>query len=214
MKEHSVCIWWWDVTYMCVGWGTDSLGTWAPFLLLSSSFFLKKLGQQKQPRPRTGGLGLSRTLEGTGAAGRTAGHRRPPPRHPGSRLWLRRTCLLPRYGAEVLDDWAGCASRHAEFQLETLWHHPGWGGHWAARARPAGRCEGLWELSLAGIPTSVPTCSRTQVWFPPRARSNPPTLQQIIKTHLYLICLLELIEFLRSANATVCAASRSVAWNS
>lgn len=50
--------------------------------------------------------------------------------------------------------------------------------------------------------------------FPPPARSNPPTLQQIIKTHLYLICLLELIEFLCSANATVCAASRSLARNS
>lgn len=63
------------------------------------------------------------------------------------------------------------------------------------------------------VPGAVPACSGTHVCSSLRAHGNLPTLQQIIKTHLYLICLLELIEFLRSANATVCKASRSLARN-
>lgn len=38
----------------------------------------------------------------------------------------------------------------------------------------------------------------------PFAYSNPQPFEQIIKIHLYLICLLELIEFLRSANVSGC----------
>lgn len=66
---------------------------------------------------------------------------------------------------------------------------------------------------LASLQLCQPAHARMCGFLPP-TRSNPPTLQQIIKTHLYLICLLELIEFLRSANATVCAASRLLARNS
>lgn len=46
--------------------------------------------------------------------------------------------------------------------------------------------------------------------MPPRAASslfaysNPQPFEQIIKIHLYLICLLELIEFLRLANVSGC----------
>lgn len=36
------------------------------------------------------------------------------------------------------------------------------------------------------------------------ASSNPQPFEQIIKIHLYLICLLELIEFLRLANVSGC----------
>lgn len=47
-------------------------------------------------------------------------------------------------------------------------------------------------------------CPRTYHFLPffPFADSNPQPLEQIIKIHLYLICLLELIEFLRLANVT------------
>lgn len=88
-------------------------------------------------------------------------------------------------------------------------------GRWLRGDRdPTGRNEGRQEASrLASLRPCQPAHTR-MCGFPPRAPSNPPTLQQIIKTHLYLICLLELIEFLRSANATVCAASRSLARNS
>lgn len=37
------------------------------------------------------------------------------------------------------------------------------------------------------------------------AYSNPQPFEQIIKIHLYLICLLELIEFLRLVNVSGCA---------
>lgn len=86
------------------------------------------------------------------------------------------------------------------------------------RSCPIGRKAGGWgwgqEASRLASPRSCQPAHACLCGFPPRAPSNPPTLQQIIKTHLYLICLLELIEFLRSANATVCAASRSLARNS
>lgn len=61
------------------------------------------------------------------------------------------------------------------------------------------------------INPSDPLC---QCWegrpVPPRAASslfaysNPQPFEQIIKIHLYLICLLELIEFLRLANVSGC----------
>lgn len=92
---------------------------------------------------------------------------------------------------------------------------PPWeGGHWAGGGHAL--LGGIWgsRKHPPGIPRLCQPAHACMCGFPPRARSNPPTLQQIIKTHLYLICLLELIEFLRSANATVRAASRSLAWNS
>lgn len=159
-----------------------------------------------------------------GAAGRTAGTCGPglptlgtaiTPWDSGRRAQLRidtsAACCqaVGPHGAAVPEAWAKLTCPLLEFYAgdpmttpSGRWPLPGWEALGAPGSIPG------WHAHR------VPTCSRTHVWLPPRARSNPPTLQQIIKTHLYLICLLELIEFLRSANARVCAASRSLAWNS
>lgn len=71
-------------------------------------------------------------------------------------------------------------------------------------ARPAGRNEGRQEASRLASPRPCQPAHARMCGFLPHVPSNPLTLQQIIKTHLYLICLLELIEFLRSANASLC----------
>lgn len=156
-----------------------------------------------------------------GAAGRAAGHTgqgcraHAPKTREGNRSRGLLSCLLPLGGARVGRP-AGQGLLSSGFQLETpgtpplagrwpleSWEHTPLGGVSSSRKPP-------W---LASPRLCQPARAR-MCGFPPRAHSNPPTLQQIIKTHLYLICLLELIEFLRSANATVCAASRSLARNS
>lgn len=50
-------------------------------------------------------------------------------------------------------------------------------------------------------PASAPARAASSLF----AYSNPQPFEQIIKIHLYLICLLELIEFLRLVNVTGCA---------
>lgn len=159
-------------------------------LSCSQCILPKKLGQQNQPRPRSDSLQLLRTLEAGkerrdwGELGRlaelqTAGHMWPgppalgptiTPRDSGRRPQLRTAARLlsflpPCYGARgagVLEGWASLANCPPEFQLEAPRHHPQEGGRRAA----LGGMKGLREASPAGIPATVPTCSRTPVWFP------------------------------------------------
>lgn len=192
----------------------------------------KKLGQQTQAQ-NGGTLEQAKRGEtwGKRAAGRTAncgahvaraahaGHRRHSlgfwkeaadgNSHPSPRLPVARAQGMRHRagGCTWVEGWVSLACCLPEFDLETPQHPLG-------KVVPPGS-GGTPRREESGVPGSVPgwhphNCANlltTHVWLPSSSRSNPPPLQQIIKTHLYLICLLELIEFLRSANATVCAAS-------
>lgn len=72
---------------------------------------------------------------------------------------------------------------------------------------PQALCQALAQLvpvSPRARAMQASRCPHTYCFLPffPFAYSNPQPLEQIIKIHLYLICLLELIEFLRLANVT------------
>lgn len=114
---------------------------------------------------------------------------------------------------------AGGAERWLRMQHMALPHDPARGtkqrgreqGRSSLRAPPIKPVPGISTISAR-----EPTCRShagqsvpPHVPFPPFffpffffAYSNPQPLEQIIKIHLYLICLLELIEFLRLANVT------------
>lgn len=118
----------WMCVYLCVGWRNPrgltaleseplSFSRFSPKKVRKTKATQARNWQPRAPQDPGGNRGCWQNHRPQGTA--------VTPWHPGSRPWLRRaarllSCLLPRYGAGVPEDWAGRASRCVEFQLGTL----------------------------------------------------------------------------------------------